>query len=51
MIWQNKATEGARGVTAVRLRGSAADVLFVHCPECLWGIRLLCRGIEAPSRP
>jgi glycosyltransferase involved in cell wall biosynthesis len=27
-----------------RLRRSAADVAFVHCPECLWGIRLLCRG-------
>jgi glycosyltransferase involved in cell wall biosynthesis len=24
-----------------RLRGSTADVIFVHCPECLWGIRLL----------
>jgi len=23
-----------------RLRGSTADVIFVHCPECLWGIRL-----------
>ena len=24
-----------------RLRGSTADVIFVHCPECMWGIRLL----------
>lgn len=24
-----------------RLRRSTADVIFVHCPECLWGIRLL----------
>lgn len=31
-----------------RLRGSAADVLFVHCPECLWGIRLLRRRTGAP---
>ena len=26
-----------------RLRRSAADVAFVNCPECLWGIRLLRR--------
>jgi glycosyltransferase involved in cell wall biosynthesis len=26
-----------------RLRASSADVAFVHCPECLWGIRLLRR--------
>jgi glycosyltransferase involved in cell wall biosynthesis len=25
------------------LRRSPADVVFVHCPECLWGIRLLRR--------
>ncbi len=25
------------------LRRSTADVVFVHCPECLWGIRLLRR--------
>jgi glycosyltransferase involved in cell wall biosynthesis len=31
-----------------RLRGSTADVLFVHCPECLWGIRLLRRRTGAP---
>lgn len=24
-----------------RLRSRQADVVFVHCPECLWGIRLL----------
>lgn len=24
-----------------RLRNSKADVVFVYCPECLWGIRLL----------
>ena len=24
-----------------KLRGSTADLIFVHCPECLWGIRLL----------
>jgi glycosyltransferase involved in cell wall biosynthesis len=30
------------------LRGSTADVLFVHCPECLWGIRLLRRRTGAP---
>jgi len=23
------------------LRRSTADVIFVHCPECVWGIRLL----------
>lgn len=32
-----------------RLRGSDADVVFVHCPECLWGIRLLRRRTGAPS--
>ena len=26
-----------------RLRGSRADVIFLHCPECFWGIRLLRR--------
>ncbi len=26
-----------------RLRNSTADVIFLHCPECLWGIRLLRR--------
>jgi glycosyltransferase involved in cell wall biosynthesis len=26
-----------------RLRKSSVDVAFVHCPECLWGIRLLRR--------
>ena len=26
-----------------KLRSSATDVIFVHCPECLWGIRLLRR--------
>lgn len=31
-----------------RLRGSTADVIFVHCPECLWGIRLLRRRRGAP---
>lgn len=32
-----------------RLRTSSADVAFVHCPECLWGIRLLRRrGRSAP---
>jgi len=31
-----------------RLRGSTADVIFVHCPECLWGIRLLRRRRDAP---
>lgn len=24
-----------------RLRATTSDVIFVHCPECLWGIRLL----------
>ena len=24
-----------------RLRASTADVIFLHCPECFWGIRLL----------
>lgn len=32
-----------------RLRKSAADVVFVYCPECLWGIRLL-RGIRLRRR-
>lgn len=31
-----------------KLRGSTADVIFVHCPECLWGIRLLRRRGERP---
>ncbi len=31
-----------------KLRGSTADVIFVHCPECLWGIRLLRRRRGAP---
>jgi glycosyltransferase involved in cell wall biosynthesis len=31
-----------------RLRNSAADVVFVHCPECLWGIRLLRRRRGGP---
>jgi glycosyltransferase involved in cell wall biosynthesis len=31
-----------------RLRHSAADVVFVHCPECLWGIRLLRRRRGGP---
>jgi glycosyltransferase involved in cell wall biosynthesis len=31
-----------------RLRRSAADVAFVHCPECLWGIRLLRRRAGGP---
>lgn len=31
-----------------RLRGSDADVVFVHCPECLWGIRLLRKRAGAP---
>jgi glycosyltransferase involved in cell wall biosynthesis len=30
-----------------RLRDSTADVVFVHCPECLWGIRLLRRRRRA----
>jgi glycosyltransferase involved in cell wall biosynthesis len=32
-----------------RLRRSPADVAFVHCPECLWGIRLLRRRGGGPS--
>jgi glycosyltransferase involved in cell wall biosynthesis len=32
-----------------RLRRSTADVIFVHCPECLWGIRLL-RWTLPPGR-
>ncbi len=32
-----------------RLRNSAADVIFLHCPECLWGLRLLRR--RRRSRP
>jgi glycosyltransferase involved in cell wall biosynthesis len=32
-----------------RLRRSPADVAFVHCPECLWGIRLLRRRDGGPS--
>jgi glycosyltransferase involved in cell wall biosynthesis len=31
-----------------KLRGSTADVIFVHCPECLWGIRLLRMRRGAP---
>jgi glycosyltransferase involved in cell wall biosynthesis len=31
-----------------RLRRGAADVVFVHCPECLWGIRLLRRRRGGP---
>ena len=31
-----------------RLRDSTADVIFVHCPECLWGIRLLRRRRGTP---
>jgi len=31
-----------------RLRRVTADVAFVHCPECLWGIRLLRRRAGAP---
>ena len=31
-----------------RLRRGAADVAFVHCPECLWGIRLLRRRTGGP---
>lgn len=32
-----------------RLRNSRADVIFLHCPECLWGLRLLRR--RRRSRP
>ena len=31
-----------------RLRNSTADVVFVNCPECLWGIRLLRRRRGGP---
>jgi glycosyltransferase involved in cell wall biosynthesis len=31
-----------------RLRRSAADVAFVHCPELLWGIRLLRKRRAGP---
>ena len=31
-----------------RLRATTADVIFVHCPECLWGIRLLRMRRGAP---
>jgi glycosyltransferase involved in cell wall biosynthesis len=31
-----------------RLRASSAEVVFVHCPEVLWGIRLLRRRHGAP---
>jgi glycosyltransferase involved in cell wall biosynthesis len=31
-----------------KLRGSTADLIFVHCPECLWGIRWLRRRQGAP---
>jgi hypothetical protein len=31
-----------------RLRRGTADVVFVHCPECLWGIRLLRRRRNGP---
>ena len=30
-----------------RLRKSTADVIFVHCPECFWGIKLLRRRLRA----
>ncbi|MGH3185838.1 MAG: glycosyltransferase family 4 protein [Streptosporangiaceae bacterium] len=30
------------------LRRSTADVIFVHCPECVWGIRLLRRRRATP---
>lgn len=32
-----------------RLRHSQADLVFVHCPECLWGIRLLRRRRNGPT--
>jgi glycosyltransferase involved in cell wall biosynthesis len=32
-----------------RLRHSQAEVVFVHCPECLWGIRLLRRRRNGPK--
>jgi glycosyltransferase involved in cell wall biosynthesis len=31
-----------------RLRGSTADMIFVHCPECLWGIHWLRKRRSAP---
>ena len=31
-----------------KLRGSTADVIFVHCPECLWGIHWLRKRRSAP---
>jgi len=31
-----------------KLRGSTADVIFVHCPACLWGIHLLRKRGGAP---
>jgi glycosyltransferase involved in cell wall biosynthesis len=31
-----------------KLRGSTADVVFVHCPEVLWGIRWLRKRPGAP---
>jgi len=31
-----------------KLRGSTADLIFVHCPECLWGIRWLRKRQGAP---
>jgi glycosyltransferase involved in cell wall biosynthesis len=30
-----------------RLRKSTADVIFLHCPECFWGIKLLRRRRRA----
>jgi len=34
-----------------RLRDSAADVIFLHCPECFWGIRLLRRRLRRRRHP
>ncbi len=34
-----------------QLRGSTADVIFVHSPECLWGIRLLRAASAATGAP
>jgi glycosyltransferase involved in cell wall biosynthesis len=31
-----------------KLRGSTADMIFVHCPECLWGIYWLRKRRGAP---
>jgi glycosyltransferase involved in cell wall biosynthesis len=31
-----------------KLRTCTADIIFVHCPECLWGIRWLRRRRGAP---